>query len=44
MPADADTADDARFMVLKDGRIYFEGSAEELKASTDPYLKRYLKD
>ena len=44
IPADADKADDARFMVLKDGRIDFEGSAAELKASTDPYLKRYLKD
>jgi phospholipid/cholesterol/gamma-HCH transport system ATP-binding protein len=44
LPATEDTADDARFMVLKDGRIYFEGSAEDLKASTDPYLKRYLKD
>ena len=44
VPATEDTADDARFMVLKDGRIYFEGSAPELKASTDPYLKRYLKD
>ena len=43
VPADADKADDARFMVLKDGRIDFEGSAAELKASTDPYLKRYLK-
>ena len=44
LPATEDTADDAVFMVLKDGRIYFEGSAAELKASTDPYLKRYLKD
>ena len=43
LPATADTADDAVFMVLKDGRIYFQGSADELKASTDPYLKRYLK-
>ena len=42
LPADADRADDARFLVLKDGRIYFEGSAAELKASTDPYMKRYL--
>jgi phospholipid/cholesterol/gamma-HCH transport system ATP-binding protein len=43
LPATADSADDAVFMVLKDGRIYFQGSADELKASTDPYLKRYLK-
>ena len=42
VPANADTAADARFMVLKDGHIYFEGSAAELKASTDPYLQRYL--
>jgi phospholipid/cholesterol/gamma-HCH transport system ATP-binding protein len=40
--ADAETAAAAQFMVLKDGRIYFEGSGDELKGSTDPYLTRYL--
>jgi phospholipid/cholesterol/gamma-HCH transport system ATP-binding protein len=32
----------ASFMVLHDGRIYFEGSGEELLASTDAYLKEFL--
>ena len=29
-------------MVLHDGRIYFEGTGEELLASQDPYLKEFL--
>jgi len=32
----------ARFMVLHDGRIYYEGSGAELLASTDPFLKEFL--
>jgi len=32
----------AEFMVLHDGRIYFEGSAAELLASEDAYLKSFL--
>jgi phospholipid/cholesterol/gamma-HCH transport system ATP-binding protein len=32
----------ARFMVLHDGRILFEGTADELMASKDPYLQRFL--
>jgi phospholipid/cholesterol/gamma-HCH transport system ATP-binding protein len=35
-------AAEARFMVLYEGRIRFEGSAAELLASTDPYLKEFL--
>jgi len=31
-----------RFLVIRDGRIYFEGSPEEIFASPDPYLKRFL--
>lgn len=31
-----------RFLVLRDGRIYFEGSPEDLLKSTDPYLQRFL--
>src|SRR5713226_9065473 len=30
-----------RFLVIRDGRIYFEGSPEEIFASPDPYLKRF---
>ena len=36
------SAEHARFMVLHDGRIYFEGSGAELRASGDPYLKEFL--
>lgn len=32
----------ARFMVLHEGRVAFEGTAAELFASKDPYLQRFL--
>lgn len=32
----------ARFLVLHDGAIYFEGSMDELLASKDPYLREFL--
>jgi len=32
----------ATFLVLHDGRIYFEGSGEELRTSKDPYLQEFL--
>jgi len=32
----------ATFMVLHEGRIYFEGSGEELLASQDSYLREFL--
>ena len=35
-------ASQTRFMVLHDGRIYFEGSAAELLASQDAFLKEFL--
>jgi phospholipid/cholesterol/gamma-HCH transport system ATP-binding protein len=31
-----------RFLVLREGQVYFEGSPEQLAASTDLYLKRFL--
>ena len=31
-----------RFAVLRDGKVFFEGSAEQLAAVKDPYLKRFL--
>jgi len=31
-----------RFLVLRDGKIYFEGSPEELLAANDRYLQRFL--
>jgi phospholipid/cholesterol/gamma-HCH transport system ATP-binding protein len=41
-PADADKCEEAEFIMLKDGRVAFEGHAEELRTSTDPYLKTFL--
>lgn len=32
----------ADFMLLRDGRIQFTGTADELLASEDPYVKEYL--
>ena len=34
--------DEADFVMLKDGTIHFEGSADELRASTDPYMQTFL--
>jgi phospholipid/cholesterol/gamma-HCH transport system ATP-binding protein len=31
-----------RFLVLRDGQVYFEGFPEELLATKDPYLQRFL--
>jgi len=33
---------DVRFIVLHEGRVYFEGSATALQASADPYLRQFL--
>ena len=35
-------ADEAEFVMLKDGRIHFGGNVAELRASTDPYVKRFV--
>ncbi len=40
--ADAKKAEEAEFIMLKDGLIHFEGHAAELRASTDPYLRAFL--
>ena len=40
--ADEQKADEAEFIMLKDGRIHFEGNAGELRSSPDPYLKDFL--
>ena len=37
-----DQAARAAFMVLHEGRIYFRGSAGELRGSRDPYLRQFL--
>ncbi len=42
--ATADKADEAEFIMLKDGRISFEGNASELRAAAaaDPYIASFL--
>ena len=40
-PESAHTAP-TRFLVLRAGRIYFEGTPDELMKSPDPYLRRFL--
>ena len=41
-PADERKAEEAEFIMLKDGGIHFEGHAADLRATTDPYLKTFL--
>ena len=42
VPATPEKAGEAEFIMLKDGVICFEGTAEELRHATDPYLKTFL--
>lgn len=41
-PASEDKAEEAEFIMLSDGRIVFEGHAQELKSSQDKYLRTFL--
>ena len=40
--ADRTKQEQADFVMLRDGTIAFEGSADELRSSRDPYLKAFL--
>ena len=40
--ADEQKADEAEFIMLKDGLVHFEGNAAELHASKDPYIQQFL--
>ncbi|MGE3276172.1 MAG: ABC transporter ATP-binding protein [Vicinamibacterales bacterium] len=40
--ADAAKQAEAEFVMLRDGKIVFEGSADELRAADDPYLRAFL--
>ncbi len=40
--ADAAKSDEAEFIMLREGVVAFEGNAQELRASRDPYLKTFL--
>jgi len=42
LEADETKSASAEFMVLHEGRIHFQGTATELLASADPYLKTFL--
>jgi phospholipid/cholesterol/gamma-HCH transport system ATP-binding protein len=37
-----ETDSNTRFVVLREGKVFFAGSTEELAAAKDPYLKRFL--
>jgi phospholipid/cholesterol/gamma-HCH transport system ATP-binding protein len=41
IPVDSPLRLRTRFIVMKDGRIVFEGSESELDASTDPYISKF---
>jgi phospholipid/cholesterol/gamma-HCH transport system ATP-binding protein len=41
-PADGDVDGRTTFLMLKDAGVGFEGTAAEIRASTDPYLKAFL--
>jgi phospholipid/cholesterol/gamma-HCH transport system ATP-binding protein len=42
VPASEDKAEEAEFMMLREGVVVFEGSASALRRSTDPYLSSFL--
>jgi phospholipid/cholesterol/gamma-HCH transport system ATP-binding protein len=42
VPAPPEKVDESEFIMLKDGVITFEGNADELRQSSDPYLKTFL--
>jgi phospholipid/cholesterol/gamma-HCH transport system ATP-binding protein len=42
LPADASKIEQADFVMLREGSISFEGSADELRTSNDPYLRTFL--
>jgi phospholipid/cholesterol/gamma-HCH transport system ATP-binding protein len=42
VPATPDKREQAEFLMLNQGKVHFEGTAEELKSSKDPYLQSFL--
>jgi phospholipid/cholesterol/gamma-HCH transport system ATP-binding protein len=42
VPASADKAEEAEFMMLRNGLVVFEGTAAQLRASGDTYLQNFL--
>jgi phospholipid/cholesterol/gamma-HCH transport system ATP-binding protein len=43
-PAPEGASENAEFLMLKDGGIYFQGKARELLASPDPFIVRFMSD
>jgi phospholipid/cholesterol/gamma-HCH transport system ATP-binding protein len=41
-PASPERANRTEFLMLRNGRVHFEGTAEEFRATTDPYLRAFL--
>ena len=41
-PAAQDKVEQSDFVMIKEGQVAFEGTAEELRRSQDPYLKTFL--
>jgi phospholipid/cholesterol/gamma-HCH transport system ATP-binding protein len=42
LSASPEKVEEADFVMLRDGKILFEGSADELRGATDPYLRAFL--
>jgi phospholipid/cholesterol/gamma-HCH transport system ATP-binding protein len=42
VPASPHKADEAEFLMLRDGRLVFEGNASQLRAARDEYLQTFL--
>jgi phospholipid/cholesterol/gamma-HCH transport system ATP-binding protein len=41
-PADEKKSEQAEFLMLKDGKICFEGDADAVRSSTEPYIRKFL--
>ncbi len=39
---ESSSAPRCRFAVLRDGKVYFEGSSDDLTRSADPYLRKFI--
>jgi phospholipid/cholesterol/gamma-HCH transport system ATP-binding protein len=44
VPASPAKCEDAEFIMLKDGQVYFEGHVKELRETADPHLQTFLSD
>jgi ABC-type transporter Mla maintaining outer membrane lipid asymmetry ATPase subunit MlaF len=42
VPATPEKEREAEFLMLKDGYIIFEGDADALRGSKDPYIREFL--